>query len=211
MIYSVRPDMLVLGESASRFRMEIGERLAKEEPAVADMVIGIPESGIFPATGYAAQARIPFNFGLIRDYYTRRTVFDLDQEQRLANLREKLIAVSDMVSGKRLVLIDEAVISGSTLTVAVDKLKKAGAKEIHIRIPSPLMLSNCHNGVLNESAPLIVLQFGKGGNAEEEKRQIEDGLAQCLGVDSLRFLSVGSFMSISSNPEACAECFKYNQ
>jgi dTDP-4-dehydrorhamnose reductase len=204
LIYSVKPDMLVLNQSASIFRIELGKRLAEEEPAPADIVVGIPESGIFPATGYAAYSKLPFYFGLIRDYYTQRTVFDPYLERRLRMLREKLRVVPDIVRNKNIVLIDEAIISGATLEVAIDKLKRAGAKEIHVRIPSPPMLLNCHNGVL------IATRFCKGGDASEEKGNVEKGLEDYFGADSVRFLSLKNFLDIPlKSGHHCAECFTY--
>lgn len=202
MIYSVRPDMLVLGQNASSFRVGVGEQLAKEHPVNADITVGIPETGMFPATGYAMRSRIPFSFGLIRDYYTQKTLLKPSMDERLKALREKLIPVPDIVRNKKIVLIDEAIISGSTLSVAINKLKRAGAKEIHVRIPSPPMLSNCRNGVLNPNAQLIAPQFSSN------KNNIEQGLAKHLGCDSMRFLSSDQFLSfVHPDSEPCFECF----
>lgn len=203
MIYSVRPDMLVLGQNASLFRIEVGRRLAEEYPVDADITVGIPETGMFPATGYAMRSRIPFSFGLIRDYYTQKTLLKPSMDERLKALREKLIPVPDIVHNKKIVLIDEAIISGSTLSVAINKLKKAGAKAIHVRIPSPPMLSNCRNGVLNSNAQLIAPQFSSN------KDNIEQGLAKHFGCDSMRFLSSDQFLSfVHPNSEHCSECFR---
>jgi len=203
LIYSVRPDMLVLKQNASTFRIEIGKRLAEEEPVSADIVVGIPESGIFPATGYAARSQIPFYPGIIRDYYTQRTIFDPDQETRLRNIRAKLIAIPNIVRDRKIVLVDEAIISGSTLSVAINKLKATGAKEIHVRIPSPPMLSNCHNGVLNPNAELISPRFGSN------KDDIEGRIAGYLKCNSLKFLSLEYFLSLlHPDFDPCFECFK---
>jgi dTDP-4-dehydrorhamnose reductase len=205
MIYSARPDMLVLNQSASSFRINIGKQLAREQPTNADIVIPIPESGIYGATGYSAESKIPFYFGIIRDYFTNKTLFEPTLSMRNASLEKKLVVVPDIVRDKRIVLVDEAIVAGTTLAVAIEKLKKAGAKEIHIRIPAPPMLYNCTNGVLKEDANLIAKKFG------EKKEEIEEGLRKHFGVNSLRFLSVEGFVnSLSSKCSFCMECFRKN-
>ncbi len=206
LIYSARPDMLINGQSASMFRIEVGKRLAKEYPVDADIVIPIPESGIYGATGYSAQSKIPFYFGLIRDYYTKKTIYEPTLEMRNKALNQKIIIVSEVVKDKRIVVVDEAIIAGTTLLVTVDKLKKAGAKEIHVRIPSPPMNRNCISKKLNQDAKLIAKEFG------DNKEEIEEGLRKYFNVDSLRFLSVNGFLeSFSSiNPHLnrpCIDCF----
>lgn len=203
MIYSVRPDMLVLNQSASQFRIDVGKKLAKEHPANADIVIPVPESGIYGATGYAAESKIPFYFGLIRDYYTQKTLFEPAQVTRNAALKKKLIVVPEVIRNKRIVLVDEAILSGSTLNAAIEKIKKVGVKEIHVRIPSPPMTSNCNNKILDPNANLIAKKF-KG-----KKESIEKELKKHFGVDSLYFLSLEGFLGVLSlRSKACIECFK---
>ena len=203
LVYSLRPDMLILNQSASKFRIKCGKLLAKENPADADIVIPVPESGIFGAMGYADESKIPFYFGVIRDYFTNKTFFEPTLQMRNASLDKKLIIVPDVVKDKRIVLIDEAIVSGTTLAIVIQKLKKAGVKEIHVRIPSPPMMYNCQNRKLNQDAFLLSKKFG------DSKEEIEEGLRKHFAVDSLKFLSLESFLNIIDlKCEACFECFK---
>ncbi len=202
MIYSARPDMLVLNQSASDFRIKVGKALAREHPADVDIIIPIPESGIYGASGYAEESKIPFYFGLIRDYFTNKTLFEPTLRMRNAALDKKLIVVPGVVKDKKIVLVDEAILAGTTLAVAVDKLKKAGAREIHVRIPSPPMLYSCKNKILEEDADLIARKFGS------KKEEIEKGLKEHFEVDSLCFLSLDGFLSCLSENQVCYECFK---
>ncbi|HUS49474.1 MAG TPA: sugar nucleotide-binding protein [Candidatus Paceibacterota bacterium] len=203
MIYSSRPDKLLLGQSASNFRIEVGKVLAREQPADADIVIPIPESGIYGATGYSEESKIPFYFGLIRDYYTDKTFFEPTLQMRSASLDKKIIVVPDVVKDNRVILIDEAIIAGTTLAIAVEKLRKSGAKEIHVRIPSPPMIFRCENKVLSKDADLIAKRFG------DNKEQIEEELAKHFQVESLKFLSLDGFLSCLKNKkDVCVECFK---
>ena len=203
MIYSVRPDKLVLNQNTSKFRINVGKLLAKEHPADADMVVPVPESGIYGATGYSAESGIPFFFGMIRDYYTQKTLFEPRQEMRNVSLRKKLIVVPELVKNNKIVLVDEVILSGATLAVVLEKLREAGAKEIHVRIPAPPMVYRCQNKVLNPNAELIALNF------DDNKENLEEELRKKLGVDSLRFLSMEGFLNtLSKNSMPCVECFK---
>lgn len=203
MIYSARPDVLVLNQNTSVFRINIGKQLAKEHPIEADMVIPVPESGMYGATGYSSESKIPFYFGIIRDYYTNKTLFEPTLEMRIASLNKKLIIVPEVVKDKRVVIVDEAIVAGTTLEIIVKKLKQAGVKEIHIRIPCPPMLYQCKNGILKEDAKLIATPFA------DKKEDIEEGLKKHFGVDSLRFLGLDGFLgSLSPKCDVCVECFK---
>lgn len=209
MIYSVRPDKLVLNQSASQFRIELGKRLADEYPTEADIVVGVPESGIYSATGFSTRSGIPFYFGLIRDYYTQRTLFERVPKRRDIELRNKLIVVPDVIKNKRVVLIDEAIISGATLKVAIEKLKMNGVKEIHIRIPAPMMLSQCRYRILDGKAYLVARDFLKGDDTEAEKENVEAELTKYFQVNSLHFLSKKGFVSIlRASAYYCIDCFE---
>lgn len=202
MIYSVRPDMLVAGQNASEFRIKAGQILAKESPIPDDVdhIIPIPESGIYPATGYAAESKIPIYFGLIRDYFTEKTLYTESQSRRSENLTKKLVPISPLIKGKSVILIDEAVISGSTLKVVVQKLKEAGAREIHIRIPSPIMLTSCNGRILPDMSLL---------SSRCKKKDLDRELAEILEVNSFYSLSLSSFLEISSNKkQVCFSCFQ---
>lgn len=201
-IYSDRPDKLTLGQSASDFRIQLGKRMALEHPAEADIVVPIPESGIFLAAGYSDQSKLPWYPGIIRDYETAKTLFMPTVAMRSSSLEKKLKAVPDVVSGKNLVLIDEAIIAGTTLAVVIDKLKNAGARDIHVRIPSPPMTYNCTSGVLLSDASLIAKEYGP------HKEKIEKELRERFGVKSLYFISLEGFLgSLKNRTDSCSECF----
>jgi dTDP-4-dehydrorhamnose reductase len=209
MIYSVKPDQLVLGQNASTYRINLGKKLAEEQPVEADAVMPVPESGIFGATGYSAQSKIPLYFGIIRDYYTRKTLFETNKGLRSELLRQKLIFVPDLIKNKRIVVVDEAILSGTTLEFVIARLKREGAKEIHVRIPSPPMRFNCKFNVLGAEANLLAKEFRELQNYEEYKLTFEDRLKKNFGVDSLRFLSMKSFLKfMGSDFEPCTFCFR---
>lgn len=202
LIYSTRPDKLVQGENVSTFRINVGKELAREDDLEADMVVPVPETGIFPATGYADESKIPFYFGVIRDYFTDKTLFQPNLKMRASSLDKKLIVIPEVVRGKRIILVDEAIVSGTTLHVIVDKLKSAGAKEIHVRIPSPTMVNECNYGKLEKYDDLIASRCGG------DKNEIEGQLAKHFGVDSLKFLSLEGFLKyLDHNKRPCFECF----
>jgi dTDP-4-dehydrorhamnose reductase len=203
MIYSLRPDMLMLDRNASQFRIDLGKQLAREAPSDADIVVPIPETGMYGATGYSAQAGIPFVLGIIRDYFTNKTLFEPTLDMRTAALEKKLIIVPQVVKDKKVALIDEAIIAGTTLKVVVDKLKNAGVSKIDVRIPSPAMLSNCNNNILKKDAYLLAREFG------DNIHDIEKGLEKYFDVDSLKFLSLDGFLRcLPDRSLACFECFK---
>ncbi|OGJ16225.1 hypothetical protein A3K74_03300 [Candidatus Pacearchaeota archaeon RBG_13_33_26] len=207
MIYSLRPDKQIFEMPVSFFRNSVGQQLAKEYPANADMVIGIPESGVYSALGYSDESKIPFQFGIIKDEYSRRTLIYENPKIRSEILREKLTAIPDIVRGKRIVVMDETIASGKTLAVAVNMLKNAGAKEIHVRIPSPIMLFNCRDNILEKDAELIAAKyFAKGAFNKEE---IEEELKKYFEIDSLKFLSLDGFLKCFNykyNISPCTEC-----
>ena len=207
MIYATRPDKNIMGESVALFRVNVGKEIAKEQPINADIVIGIPESGSYGAVGYAEESQIPFHFGIIKDEYSRRTLLYEHPKLRSEKLREKLTVVPEIIKGKDVIVIDEAIASGKTLTVAINKLKEAGVKKIHVRIPSPLMLFNCKNNILEENAELIARKFSV---INTTKDVVEEELRKYFGVDSLKFLSIEGFLKCCRNPNTnfCVECFK---
>lgn len=202
MIYSARPDVLILGQSASDFRVRLGKRLAQEHPAEANIVVPIPESGNFGAMGFSEESGIPFYAGIIRDYIVPRTLEYVSTKARNVALERKLIAVPDMVRDRDLVLIDEAIVTGTTMGVTIKKLRDAGARKIHVRIFSPPMTDNCYNGVL-ASDTLLAVPSGtyRPGDTERD-------LARSYNADSLAFISYDGFVGALARPgTACTECF----
>ena len=202
LIYSARPDKLISGQNVSTFRINLGKELAVESPVEADLVMPVPETGIYPATGYADQSKIPFYFGVIRDYFTDKTLFSPTLKMRNASLDKKLIIVPEIISGKRIILVDEAIVSGTTLHIIIEKLKNAGAKEIHVRIPSPPISYSCQYNILEKDAKLLANKHGY------DKSAIEDGLTRHFDVNSLKFLSLKGFLKyLDHDKRPCYECF----
>ncbi len=210
MIYSVRPDMLVAGQNASDFRISVGRALAKEAPIEeVDCVVPIPESGIYSATGLSAESKKPLFFGIIRDYFTEKTLYSSTAKDRHQSLKEKLIPVESVIKGKSIALVDEAVLSGATLGVVIQRLKEVGAREIHVRIPSPVMTSDCTGRIL----PQVRLAYDALCEAESDvkltKGDFEERLAKKFGVSSFCFLSTKAFLDSvkTSNQITCSDCF----
>ncbi|UOY10284.1 sugar nucleotide-binding protein [Methanonatronarchaeum sp. AMET6-2] len=203
-IYSFKPDELIKGQSANKVRAKLGKELGKDEDIDADIVIPVPESGIYPATGYADKTGIPLYHGIIRDYKTEKTLYEPNIEERNRKLRKKLIAVGDIIEGKRVVIVDEAIISGLTLSTVIDKCQNIGVKEIHIRIPSPPMRSRCKYGVLSDDADLVV------DNSLKEIEEIQNYIQKKFNLDSIRYLSKERFRKIvpSDYGFTCIKCFK---
>ncbi|MBT4531452.1 sugar nucleotide-binding protein [archaeon] len=205
LIYNSRPDKKVNDESVALFRIEVGKKLAKDFFVKAEKVIGIPDSGIYGALGYAEESKIPIHFGIVKDEYSRRTLINSNPQLRSEKVREKLTVVPEVVRGQDIILVDEAILSGKTLKVAIEKLREAGAGKIHVRIPSPIMSKNCNNNILKRDAALLVKE-----DIQESKAQVEEKLAEYFGVESLRFLSLESFLESLQNKQNyfCFECFK---
>lgn len=202
-IYSFNPDELIEGESASKIRARLGQELGRDDDIEADIVVPVPESGIYPAMGYADETGIPLYHGIIRDYETDKTLYEPNVEERTRMLRKKLVAVNDILEGNRVVIVDEAIISGLTISAVIDKCQTAGASEIHVRIPSPPMRSNCSYGVLSEDADLIAT------NGHKNKNEIESQISDRFKLDSIRFLSENKFAECVPGDfgYTCTDCF----
>lgn len=196
-IYIARPDSDIDGRNVHAFRKEVGRRLAVECPADADIVVGVPDSGLSAAIGYAEQSGIPYEIGLVKNRYIARTFIQPSQEMRERGVQMKLAAVRSIVSGKRLVLVDDSIVRGTTCLKIVKLLRAAGAKEIHVRIASPMMTHPCYYGV--DTSTFEELLCSSRG-LEEACRMIE---ADSLGYVS-REACVNSTCGCS---ELCLACF----
>mgnify|MGYP003312205503 CR=1 FL=1 len=196
-IYIARPDSDIDGCNVHSYRKETGRRLAVECPADADIVIGVPDSGLSAAIGYAEQAGLPFETGLIKNRYIARTFIQPLQEMREKSVQMKLSAVGSVVNGRRLVLVDDSIVRGTTCLKIVKLLRAAGAKEIHVRIASPMMTHPCFYGV-DTSTKEELLCSTRG--IDEACRMIE--------ADTLGFVSCGaSVASTGGCSELCLACF----
>ncbi len=196
-IYFARPDSQVDNRSIYTARIEIGRQLAKESPVDADIVIGAPDSGIVSAVGYAEESKIPYRDGLIKNRYVGRTFIQPTQELREQGVKIKLNVLKDNVNGKRVVLVDDSIVRGTTIKRIIELLKKAGAKEVHVRISSPPVTHSCYLGM---DTPNEEFLMAKGMTVEDIRKQ--------LGADSLYYISLeGLIKAIGGDDGFCTGCF----
>ena len=198
-IYFARPDSVVDGVSVHEARVRAGERLALRHPVDADVVIGVPDSGLDAALGYARASGIPYGVGFIKNRYIGRTFIAPGQSFREDLVRIKLNPISSVVKGKRLVVVDDSIVRGTTSARFVDLLREAGAKEVHLRISSPPFLNPCYYGTDIDSREYLVAC----SHTLEETRQI-------VGVDSLGYLEIDDLQYLLDQKEHdgfCDACF----
>lgn len=195
-IYFARPDSVVDGSSVHVARLRAGAFLALDHPVQADVVIGVPDSGIDAAIGYARQSGIPYGIGFIKNKYIGRTFIQPSQELREKGVRMKLSAVRSIVRGKRVVLVDDSIVRGTTSRRIVTMLKEAGATEVHVRIASPPMISPCFYGVDTSTYDELI-----------SARKNPEGVCREIGADSLVFLSPASLLEAGGCKELCMACF----
>jgi amidophosphoribosyltransferase len=187
-VYFSRPDSVVFGRSVQASREALGRQLAKESGVEADIVVPVPDSGVTAALGYAAEAGLPFRFGLIRNHYVGRTFIEPEQRVRDFGVKLKLNPVRSLLAGKRVVLIDDSIVRGTTSRKIVRMVRDSGATEVHVRISCPPTISPCYYGVdTPEKSQLIA-----ANKSVEEIRNY-------IGADSLAYLSLNGLR------EACAE------
>lgn len=197
-VYFARPDSLIYGHSVNESRHKMGKRLAIEQPADADIVVPVPDSGVAAAIGYSAQSGISFRFGLMRNHYIGRTFIEPKQSIRSFGVRIKLNPVRDLIAGKRVILIDDSIVRGTTSKKIVQMVREAGAKEIHMRVSCPPTISPCYYGVdTPDKADLIAAQMSV---AE---------ICRFIGADSLGYLSLEGMMTATgiSSSTACVACW----
>ncbi len=195
-IYFSRPDSTLDGINVHLFRKKSGALLAqKDHDLQADIVIGVPDSSISAASGYAEESGLPYEMGLIKNRYVARTFIQPTQQLRDRGVRMKLSAIRSIVEGKRIVLIDDSIVRGTTSKRIVQLLKEAGAKAIHMRIASPMICSPCFYGVDTSTKEELIAA-----------RKSVDELCRYINADSLRFLTIDELRSIS-NGGLCTACF----
>ncbi|MGV7019622.1 amidophosphoribosyltransferase [Gardnerella vaginalis] len=178
-IYFARPDSNIYGINVHSVRKRMGARLAKESPVVADMVIGVPNSSLSAAAGYAETSGIPNEMGLIKNQYVARTFIQPTQELREQGVRMKLSAVRGVVAGKRVIVIDDSIVRGTTSKRIVQLLREAGAKEVHMRISSPPLKYPCFYGIDIQTTKELIAA----------KHSVEE-IREYIDADSLAFLSL---------------------
>ena len=195
-IYFARPDSEIDGVSVHLSRIEAGKILAREHPADADIVVGVPDSGLDAALGFSHQSGIPYGIGLIKNKYIGRTFISPGQSTRLDQVKIKLSAVEESVKGKKVVLIDDSIVRGTTCGRIVTLLREAGAKEIHMRISSPPFLNPCYYGTdIDTRENLIACNHS-----------VED-IAKIIGADTLGYLPVSQLSLLTGNCDYCSACF----
>jgi amidophosphoribosyltransferase len=197
-VYFARPDSIVFGRSVAASRQGFGRRLAKEHPAQADVVVAVPDSGMYPALGYAEESKIPFALGLVRNHYVGRTFIEPKQAIRHFGVKVKLNPVREVVEGKRIVLVDDSIVRGTTSRKIVRMLREAGAREVHVRVASPPTMNSCHYGIDTPTKDELI---AANQPVEEIRKFIE--------ADSLGYLSVEGMLEAFGRPQqaTCTACF----
>ena len=195
-IYFARPDSVIDGVSVSKSRVRAGEILAENYPADADIVIGVPDSGLEAALGFSRASGIPYGIGLIKNKYIGRTFISPGQNERMDQVRIKLSPVKNVIEGKRVVLIDDSIVRGTTSKRIVKLLRDAGAKEIHMRISAPPFLHPCYYGTDIDSEENLIACH----HSMEE-------IAEIIGVDSLGYLPLENLNQLVESEDYCAACF----
>ena len=195
-IYFARPDTHFDGISVSDARIIAGRCLAKDHPVDADLVIPVPESGNVAAMGYSLESGIPFGLAFVKNSYVGRTFIKPKQSSRESSVRVKLNVIREMVEGKRVVMIDDSIVRGTTSAQIVNMLRKAGAKEVHMRVSAPPFLHPCYFGIDIPSADQLIAN----GRSVEEIRQI-------IGADSLGYLNLERLSEMVHGLPICTGCF----
>ncbi|MDQ2727110.1 MAG: amidophosphoribosyltransferase [Actinomycetota bacterium] len=196
-VYLARPDSRLYGQELHSARIRMGEVLADQAPVAADMVMGVPDSGLPAAEGFARRSGIPYGQGLVKNRYIGRTFIVPDQAQRAQGVRRKLNPLRDAITGRRVVVVDDSIVRGTTTRAMVRMLQEAGAAEVHLRISSPPYRWPCYYG-LDTGSPSELI----AANAEV------DEVRDYLGADSLAYLSLQGLKEATGVPEAgfCDAC-----
>ena len=200
-IYFARPDSFMFGEHVYTARKNMGRAMAQESPADVDIVVPVPDSGVVSAMGFAEESGIPFEMGLIRNHYVGRTFIEPQSQIRHFGVKLKLNAVKKIIAGKRVAIIDDSIVRGTTARKIVKMLRDAGAKEIHLRISAPPILHSCFYGIDTPTKEELIAHTH---NLEETRRY--------LAADSLAYLSLEKMMEVLENGKKkfCSACFDGN-
>jgi amidophosphoribosyltransferase len=194
-VYFSRPDSMVFGRAVQTSREELGRQLAREAPVEADLVVPVPDSGVTAAVGYAAESGIPFRFGLIRNHYVGRTFIEPSQSVRDFGVKLKLNPVRSLLEGKRVVLIDDSIVRGTTSRKIVRMIRSNGAKEVHMRISCPPTISPCYYGVDTPSKNQLIA-------ANKSVDEIRD----YIRADSLAYLSLAGLKKACGEGQKMSYC-----
>jgi len=196
-VYFARPDSLVFGQHVSRVRKELGRRLAQEAPADVDIVVPVPDSGMYAALGYAQEMGLPYEQGMVRNHYVGRTFIEPKGSIRHFGVKIKLNAVREVLEGKRVVVVDDSIVRGTTSRKIVSMLRSAGAREVHMRISSPPTSWPCYYGI---DTPTRRELIASSHSVDEIRRYV--------GADSLTYLSLkGLLAAVGKDDGYCAACW----
>lgn len=203
-IYFARPDSRIFGDSVYEVRKRLGMQLATEYPVDADIVMSIPDSGNYAALGYSSKSGIPYEYGLIRNHYIGRTFIQPSQEMREFGVKIKLNPIKDVLKGKRVVVVEDSIVRGTTTSGRIKAIREAGVKEIHMRISCPPIKFPCFYGIdFPTRKQLIANELGE-----------VDKIAKFIGVDTLKYLSLEGMLKAvnGQGPERgfCTACFSGN-
>jgi amidophosphoribosyltransferase len=197
-IYMARPDSILDSKPVYTSRMAMGAELAKEHPVEADMVIGVPDGGIAAGVGYSQESAIPYGEGLVKNRYVGRTFISPDQRLRDLGVRTKLNPLPDLIGGKRLVVVDDSIVRGTTTPHVVALLRKGGAREVHLRICAPPVMFPCHFGV----------DFPTRNELVAANKTVDE-IRDFLGADTLGYLSTSGLLRATGLDRGgvCMACF----
>ena len=197
-VYFARPDSLVFGRPVNQSRERLGRQLAQEHPATADVVVPVPDSGVPAAIGYALESGIPFRMGLIRNHYIGRTFIEPEQAIRDFGVKMKLNPVRGLLEGKRVVLVDDSIVRGTTSRKILRMVREAGATEVHVRISCPPTVSPCYYGIDTPTREELIAAV----------KPVEE-IRQFIGADSLGYLSLDSLRRAVGDAEGkfCTSCY----
>jgi amidophosphoribosyltransferase len=197
-VYFSRPDSIIFGRSVNESREMLGRLLAREHPVDADIVVPVPDSGVPAAVGYALESKIPFRMGLIRNHYIGRTFIEPSQAIRNFGVKLKLNPIRGLIEGKRVILVDDSIVRGTTSRKIVRMMREVGAKEVHMRISCPPTISPCYYGVDTPTKEELIAS----SNSPEE-------ICKFLGADSLGYLSLPALRKAVNDTtgEFCSSCY----
>jgi len=197
-IYFSRPDSYLFGQSVYSVRKLMGRALAREKPVEADVVVPVPDSGVISAMGYSEESEIPFQMGLIRNHYVGRTFIEPQSQIRNFGVKIKLNAVKPVIEGKRVIIIDDSIVRGTTSKKIVRMLREVGAKEVHVRISSPPTTHSCFYGIDTPTKGELI-----ASNMDIDQTR------EYLGADSLHYITLEKMLEIfgEKKDDFCAACF----
>ena len=196
-IYFSRPDSLVFGRTVNTSRHEMGRNLAREHPVAADVVVPVPDSGVSAAIGYAQESGLPLEFGLIRNHYVGRTFIEPKQAIRNFGVKIKLNPVREILQGRRVVLVDDSIVRGTTSKKIVQIIRATGVREVHVLITAPPLIAPCYYGIDIPTRRELIASS-----------KTVDEICEFLGADSLGYMSIENLMkSLGNKNQYCSACF----